>query len=151
LDSSLARQQHEVPSPAQVEAAVNRINKAASITFELELDSWRTVILAEAKPLYNRVRPDLTIIFFKPVLLVVTPYMQEIYGWLAVSLGSLIGRGTATLMPTIGASTGRRVGFKPSNEDAEAWLRLQFARAMGARFRSHSMVKPDAITYTKDA
>ena len=145
------RRQHEVPHPAAVEAAVNRINRIASVTFELELGTWRTIILTEAKPMYNRVRPDLTIIFYKPVLLVVTPYMPEVPGWLAVSLGSLVGNGTATLMPTLDAAMGRRVGFKPSNQNAEDWLRLQFARASGMKFRSHGLVDPSKRVYTKEA
>ena len=156
---AIERMQKEVPSPEEMDAALERVRKATSITFEVYLGgSWRTVWFTEARPLPNQVKPDLTILFFKPVLVISTAYLPSIEGYLAVSLHSLVTE-KVTLLPLpkeelsleallSGIRYGRTLGFRPANEESRDWLRLCFARAMGMKFREHSFLDPSKIVYT---
>lgn len=155
-DAYLARLRSEVPSPDEMDAALERIKKAESIAFELDITGWRTVYLTEPIPLPNQVRKELTIIFFKPVLAIPTPFLPELRGWVALTLESFItGRGTLMLGdnpdPLAFLQQGRNnqvVGFRPCNDESRDWLRLCFARAMGMKFREHSLLDSSKIIYT---
>ena len=159
-ESYLAMARKEVPSPEEMKAALERVRKAQAISFEVEMhDIWRAVILTNGVPLPNRYKPELVIVFFKPELLVVTPVMSVIDGWLAVTLCSLSTH-RATLL-SAGAddvesllrrsAIGRAVGFRPTNDESADWLRLMLARASGMRYREHSILDPEKIIYTRDA
>jgi len=144
-EARTAKERHEVPSPDEMEAAIERVQKTASITFELDINGWRTIFLTSAVPMPNERIPALTVVYFKPVLAVATPYMPDIPGWLAVTVLSL-ATGRATLLIGERAIT---VGFKATCQAAEDWLKLELARAAGMRFREHSILKPDEVIYTK--
>jgi len=144
-EARTAKERHEVPSPDEMEAALERVQKTASITFELDINGWRIVYLTSAVPMPNTIIPALTVVYFKPVLAVATPYMPEIPGWLSVTLSSL-ATGRATLLVDERAIT---VGFRATCQAAEDWLKLELARAAGMKFREHSILKPDEVIYTK--
>jgi len=159
-EAYLAAARKEVPSPEEMEAALDRVRKAQAISFEVELaGSWRAVTLTDVIPMSNRYKPELVIIFFKPVLLVATPSMPEVAGWLAVSLCSLsthratlLSAGETDVASLLRRSSmGRAVSFRPTNEESGDWLRLVLAKASGMRYREHSMVDPSKIIYTRDA
>jgi hypothetical protein len=116
--------------------------------FELCIDSWRTVQLTEAKAMPSYVNSKSTIIFYKPVLLVSTPFMPELEGTVAVTLYSL-ETGTCTWLRL--DKPNQVIGFRACNEHSEAWLREQLAKAAGMKFRHHGMVDPSKIIYTKEA
>ena len=147
-----------VPSPEEMEAALERVQKSQSITFEIDyLGFNRVVWLVEGKFFPNRVQPKLGIMFFKPVPIVVTPYLTTIPGWVAVTLDSLntercslmlIGDDKLTEQHLfVHLANSRRVFFQPSDDAARDWMKLQFARAVGVKFRTHSILDPTKIIY----
>jgi len=156
-DRRLARMRKEVPSPEEMDAVLKRIRKTASITFEVELGSWRAVYLTEPIPMPNKHKPELSIIFFKPVLVISTPFMPELRGYVACTLESLYTKrgtymegaeGVEIHQLTAGMRHGRTVGFRPANSDSADWYRLCFARCMGYQFREHDSLDPTKVVYT---
>ncbi len=136
-----------IPHPDEVAASVARVQALNDITFDVGLlGAIRTVWLHSGRPMPNRVNPYLTVIFYRMDPVIATPYLSNIDGHLAVSLGS-ISQGYATW---IGQGFEERVYFKPCTPKAEQWLRLQVAKANGMKYRRHGDVKPDEIIYTKE-
>lgn len=137
----------KVPHPDDVAASVARVQAVNDTTFDVGVGgATRTVWLHSGRPMPNQVNPYLTVIFYRMDPVIATPYMSSIDGHLAVSLGS-ISQGHATW---IGQGFENRVYFKPCTAKAEQWLRLQFAKANGMKYRRHGEVKPDEIIYTKE-
>lgn len=134
-----------VPHPAAVAAAKNRQLAAINITFWLDVDGWRTVWLHEPHIIPNRIKDDLAIIFYKPVLVVPTIMMSEIDGNIAVSNMAL----TNNIVTWMRSESAKTVGFKPCNPESEAWLKQKLALAAGMKFREHGFVDKDKIIYTK--
>jgi hypothetical protein len=136
----------KVPSPEEVAAAVQRVQNAASITFDLDLRGWRTVFLVGGRGEYAERNPQMSVMFWRPVPVVATPYMPSIDATLVATLSCLDTHKATLLFDAGGVAT---VGFRPCNDQSEQWFRLQFARLMRMRFREHGLVKPDAIFYRK--
>ena len=142
------RSHNEVPRPEAIAAAKARLAAVNNLVFELELGSWRSVWLTEAKPFPVSGNQRLTVIMFKPVLLVTTPYLHDLDFWVAISQGSLDNKYCSMLHPDV-RHDGARLGFRCANDEAEKWLRLKLAQAAGMRFREHNSVKSDELVYTK--
>ena len=143
---ALQATQDDDPTPEEMEASLARMRRHQSITFEIELDSWYTVWLTEKVPMLNRIKPELSVIYFKPMLLIATPMMPEFPGRIAVT-----GAGVANKRCTWITDYGHRtVGFRYCNEDSLKWINLQFARAGGMKFRHRGLVKPDQVIYTPE-
>jgi hypothetical protein len=135
------------PSPLEVAVAVQRVKQHMETTFELDLNGWRMVYLVEAQAMPSWIKPETSMIFYTPELVVPTPYMPTIGGRLAVTLESL-RTGRATIIYPSYNST---VGFRASNEKSADWLRLQLAKCAGMRYRRHRWDDPTKIVFTKDA
>lgn len=135
----------EQPSPEELERAIARVERHASLVFELALPTWTMVRLTSAKPMPVVQKPELTVIYFKPILLVSTPVMPEFVGNIALT-GKGIENKTCTWITEQGE---RSIGFRTTNEDGLKWLNLQFARANRMRFREHGIVDPRKVTYRR--
>lgn len=140
-------EQHEVPHPDAVAAAKRRLASVQQLVFELELGSWRSVWLTEGHPVPNAYIPALSVILYKPVLLVATPYMPTLDFYVGVTKDSLRTKRCSILHAD--GKHGGAVGFRCANDEAEAWLTQKLAQAAGMRFREHNSVKPDELVYTK--
>ncbi len=136
-----------VPSPGAVAEAVARLNRATTTTFELDLEGWRTIWLADGRPLVNTQHREQTIIYYRPMLVIATPYLPAIDGQIALTVVSL-ETGKCTWLVGQRSAT---VGFRACNEHSANWLRMNFARVSGMRFREHGALNPDKIIYTRDA
>lgn len=137
-----------IPSPEEIAAANQRLMDYANTTFEVDINGWRMVWLRHPQIFLNRVKPELTVIHYQPEVVVATPYMPGIDGWLAISVLSIPNAKCTWLLPNGKPIT---VGFRCCNIRSEAWLREKLALAAGMRFRSHGMVDKDKIIYTKEA
>jgi len=143
----------KVPHPRAVAEAVARVRKTTETTFEIDIQGWRTVWLTELVPFRNPVRPELSLLFAKPVLVVATPYLPSLDGRLALSIFSLqtsrasYWPGTAESLTILLQRTPKTVGFRACNKHSENWLRLRLAQAAKMRFRRHGLVDPTKIVY----
>jgi hypothetical protein len=134
-----------VPSPEEIKNAKDRLRTTANITFWIDVKGWRLIQLLQPKIMPNVHKPELVVIYYKPDIVIQTPYMATIDGNIAVSKLSL-DKGVVTWM-----NSGRdvNVGFRPANPQSEDWLRLKLALAGGMKFRSHGFVDKDKIIYTQ--
>ena len=137
-----------IPTLQEVAAANKRLTDYMNTTFGIGINGWRMVWLRHPQIFYNRVAPELTIIHYRPEIVVATPYMPNIDGWLAISVFSIPNARCTWLLPG-GASV--TVAFRCCNTRSEAWLREKLALASGMRFRSHGFVDKEKIVYTRDA
>lgn len=134
------------PTPDEMEASLARMARYNSLVFELALPTWTMVRLARIADVVVGGKPELTIIFFKPTLLVATPIMPEFPGHIALT-GKGIQNHTCTWITTEGE---RNIGFRYTNDDALKWLNLQFARSNKMRFREHDTLDKDKVVYTRN-
>lgn len=145
------------PSPAEIEEAVGRIKDSKQrTTVEIQMGKhWRAVRVTQLRSLPNKIKPELTILFFKPTLLVSTPGMTTLDAWVALTLEGA-SNNRCTLISDVNMDNprealhrGRDVGFRYPNPKAKSYMQQQFARAMGMRYRNKKLVKPDEYEYTR--
>jgi len=134
------------PTPDEMEASLARMERFNSLVFELALPTWTMVRLTQVNAIPVADRPELTVIYFKPILLVSTPMMPEFPGHIALS-GKGIQNHTCTWITEDGE---RNIGFRCTNEDGLKWLNLKFARANKMRFREHDTLDKDKVVYTRN-
>ena len=132
------------PSPEEVAVANQRMEATMSITFELDINGWRTVWFQQAQPAPNRIKPELSIIYYKPVLVIPTAMMPDIDGYVAVSVSSF----NTHLVTWLREGAVKAIPFRPCNARSEAWLRQKLALASGYRFREHGFLDKEKIIYT---
>lgn len=146
-----------VPHPDEVEEAKERINKTRKqATVEIKFGThWRKCIATEIKEFPNRIKPELSILFFKPEVIIATPGMHSLNCWVAITLkGAKEGR--CTVMkdvgddPRLSLSRGVIHEFRYPYEETKHFFQQRFAKAAGMRYRSHKLVKPDEYEYTKN-
>ena len=137
-----------IPSPEEVAAANKRLADYANTTFEVNINGWRMVWLRHPQVFYNRLKPELTVIHYQPEIVVATPYMPSIDGWVALSVLSIPNQKCTWVMANGRNAT---IGFRCCNTRSEAWLREKLALASGMRFRSHGFVDKSKIIYTREA
>ena len=159
---SLVRRLLGHPSPEQVKEAQERMEYHRALTFEVDLGNqgvWRQIRIGNHMPLYNPVKPDLSLLVFRALPVIATPYLPKIEGKFFITLDGLTA-GKVTWIPgdeqgylwargkARDMSTTIECGFRCVTREAGMWLHRKLAEACGMRFREHDI--GGHIVYTRD-
>ena len=148
------------PSPKQVEEAKERMDRLRLLTFEVDLGTgWRQIRIGNHMPLYNYVKPELSMLIFRAIPVIATPYLSKIGGSFYLTLDGLTA-GKITWIPGKSQNylTGRNELLRPEHarecefrcvtREAGIWLHRELAKACGMRFREHDI--GGHVRYTRD-
>jgi len=153
------RTRQRVPSPDEVAKAQKRVAKFEALRFELDLGDgvWRMVRIGNRVPLYNPVKPELSMLMFGVTPVVPSAYLPEIGGTFWITLDGLTA-GKVTWMPSENQlylvqqnrkwKDGTTCKFRCCTEEAGLWLHRELAKACGMRFREHDL--GGRVVYTRD-
>lgn len=146
------------PSPDEVVEAKERIRRYNAITFEIDLGTgWRQIRMGSHMPLYNPIKPELSMLMFKALPVIATPYLSKIEGTFWITLAGLTaglvtwvssGKQSFLSVEEAGKRNSIECKFRCVTEEAGMWLHRELAKACGMRFAEHTM--SGSVVYTRD-
>lgn len=147
------------PSPKEVAEAKERMRRYNAITFEIDLGTgWRQIRMGSHMPLYNPIKPELSLLVFRALPVIATPYLSKIEGTFWITLDGLT-KGKVTWVSGEAQSYLRMQGvidkgaaceceFRCVTEEAGMWLHRELAKACGMRFAEHDL--SGKVVYTRE-
>lgn len=159
---ALARKLLGHPSPEQVAAAKERMRRYNALTFEIDLGNgvWRQIRMGSHVRLYNPVKPELSMLVFRALPVIATPYLSKIGGVFYITLDGLTS-GKVTWMSEKAQrhlwKVTRKRGFGEGSieckfrcvtKEAGTWLHRELAKACGMRFAEHDLA--GNVVYTRE-
>jgi len=152
----LARRLLGHPSPDEVAAAKERMRRYNALTFEVDLGTgWRQIRMGSHQPLYNPVKPELSLLVFRALPVIATPYLSKIEGKFFITLSGLtkgkvtwVTEGTQLYLRGGREKSGISCEFRCVTEEAGMWLHRELAKACGMRFAEHDLA--GHVKYTRE-
>lgn len=146
------------PSPDEVAEAKERMRRYNALTFEVDLGTgWRQIRMGSHMPLYNPVKPELSMLVFRALPVIATPYLSKIEGKFFITLDGLT-KGEVTWLSEksqVDYLSGRRYkketvpcNFRCVTKEAGMWLHRELAKACGMRFAEHDLA--GNVVYTRE-
>jgi len=140
----------------QVDAALERIHRLATLLFEVDIDGSRTCTMHSLRPLRNEQLRHLSILEFSLSPAVPTLFMPDIPGRFYITQDALrTGRATwlrprRTILTVAGGNQpmdSQPVRFRSVNDHSRDWLTQRIAEAQGMRWREHRLLTPNGGEY----
>ena len=153
------RQKLGHPSPDEIAEAKERMRRYNAIIFEIDLGTgWRQICIGNHMPLYNPVKPELSLLVFRALPVIVTPYLSKIEGQFFITLDGLT-KGIVTwisleyphfLLENYNKYSKGSIEckFRCVTEEAGMWLHRELAKACGMRFAEHDLA--GNVVYTRE-
>jgi len=149
-----------MPTPSEVQAAVNRYKMLEQLRFKVSFDFKHTidVVIASHRPVRNSVHRELSMLIFTLDPVIAIPGREHVLGVFYITQAGFekfraswakeetdimhLNRGK--LFTT---DTTQYVLFGAATEAAAAWFLQKLAQAQGMRFRSHGFLTPNGGKY----
>lgn len=144
-----------VPTPQEIQAAVNKSKMLAQLRFRVAFDGKHTIetVIRDQRPVRNELRRDLSVLVFSLSRVVAVPGDEHIPGiFFVTQTGFENGRASWAKTITDVAHVDNGVFFTPdvtvrvlfgaATEAATIWFLQKLAQAQGMKFRSHGFMTP---------